>query len=178
MPNRRWELTPASAFVQILDRLEEMRLADDDVHVLRHGVDVLIDLASDRDGFAALAALVGRGGTAVTTHYAADTDALAAAGVTGINFAVSMTPELLARQADAVVSGRYAAPPITTVRLTDAPSLLLWSGPTAGRAARRSSWSTNDRMTGVRCAARTAQRPPASRHAFPCDQDSCRPPAS
>jgi hypothetical protein len=78
---------------------------------------VLIDLASDRDGFAALAALVGRGGTALTTRYTADTDALAAAGVTGINFALRMTAELLARLADGVVSGRYAAPPITTVRL-------------------------------------------------------------
>jgi hypothetical protein len=35
-----------------------------------------------------------------------------------------MTPELLARLADGVVSGRYAAPPITTVRLTDVPGLL------------------------------------------------------
>jgi NADPH2:quinone reductase len=92
------------------------------------GVDVLIDLASDRDGFATLAALVGRGGTALTTRYTADTDALDAAGVTGINFAVSMTPELLARLADAVVSGRYVAPPITTVRLTDVPGLLSRTG--------------------------------------------------
>jgi NADPH:quinone reductase len=92
------------------------------------GVDVLIDLASDRDGFAALAALVGHGGTALTTRYTADTDALAAAGVTGINFALRMTPELLARLADGVVSGRYAAPPITTVRLTDVPGLLSRAG--------------------------------------------------
>jgi NADPH:quinone reductase len=97
-----------------------------------HGVDVLIDLASDRDGFAALAALVGRGGTALTTRYTADTDALAAAGVTGINFALSMTPELLARLADEVVSGRYAVPPITTVRLTDVPGLLSQAGGAAG----------------------------------------------
>lgn len=89
---------------------------------------MLIDLASDRDGFAALAALVGRGGTALTTRYTADTDALAAAGVTGINFALRMTPELLARLADGVVSGRYAAPPITTVRLKDVPGLLSRAG--------------------------------------------------
>ena len=92
------------------------------------GVDVLIDLAGDRDGFAALAALVGHGGTALTTRYTADTDALAAAGVTGINFALRMTPELLGRPADGVVSGRYAAPPITTVRLTDVPGLLSRAG--------------------------------------------------
>jgi NADPH:quinone reductase len=97
-----------------------------------HGVDVLIDLASDRDAFAALAALVGRSGTALTTRYVADTDALAAAGVTGINFAVSMTPELLARLADAVVSGRCVAPPITTVGLTEVPGLLTRTGSGAG----------------------------------------------
>jgi threonine dehydrogenase-like Zn-dependent dehydrogenase len=97
-----------------------------------HGVDVLIDLASDRDGFAALAALAGPGGTALTTRYTADTDALAAAGVTGVNFALRMTPELLARLADAVVSGRCAAPPITTVSLTDVPGLLLRADGGAG----------------------------------------------
>jgi NADPH:quinone reductase-like Zn-dependent oxidoreductase len=50
------------------------------------GIDVLIDLVSDADGFAALAALVRPGGTAVTTKYVADPGALAAAGVTGTNF--------------------------------------------------------------------------------------------
>jgi len=89
-----------------------------------HGVDVLIDLASDREGFAALAALVRRGGTALTTRYTADTDALAVAGVTGVNFAVSITPVLLARLVEALVSGRFAEPPITPVRLTDVPGLL------------------------------------------------------
>jgi hypothetical protein len=39
-----------------------------------------------------------------------------------------MTPELLARLADGFVSGRYAAPPITTVRLTDVPGLLSRAG--------------------------------------------------
>ena len=96
------------------------------------GVDVLVDLASDRDGFAELAALVGHGGTALTTRYVADADALAAAGVTGVNFAVSVTPELLARLADEVVSGRVAAPPITTVGLADVPGLLLRGGSGAG----------------------------------------------
>ena len=97
-----------------------------------HGVDVLIDLASDRTGFAALAALVRRGGTALTTRYTADTDALAVAGVTGVNFAVSMTPELLARLVDGLVSGRHAAPPITPVRLTDVPGLLTHTANSAG----------------------------------------------
>ena len=93
-----------------------------------HGVDVLLDLASDSDGFAALATLVRPGGTALTTRYVADTAALAAAGVTGVNFAVSMTPELLARLADEVVSGRVAVPPVTTVGLADVPGLLARGG--------------------------------------------------
>lgn len=96
------------------------------------GVDVLVDVASDRDGFAALAALVGEGGTALTTRYVADVDALAAAGVAGVNFAVRMTPQLLARLADEVASGRVAAPPITTVGLADVPGLLLRGGRGAG----------------------------------------------
>jgi hypothetical protein len=48
-------------------------------------------VASDTNGFAALASLVRSGGAAVTTRYIADADALAAAGVTGINFRVSVT---------------------------------------------------------------------------------------
>jgi len=97
-----------------------------------NGVDVLIDLASDATGFAALAALVRRDGTALTTRYTADTDALAVAGVTGVNFALSMTPDLLARLIDALVSGRYAAPPITPVSLPDVPGLLTQAANGAG----------------------------------------------
>ena len=39
-----------------------------------------------------------------------------------------MDTELLARPADGVVSGRYAAPPITTVGLADVPGLLSRAG--------------------------------------------------
>jgi hypothetical protein len=39
---------------------------------------VLIDLVSDATAFAALASLVRRGGTAVTTHYVADAESLGA----------------------------------------------------------------------------------------------------
>ena len=65
------------------------------------GIDVLIDVVSDAEGFAALASLVRPGGTAVTTQYVADPGALAAAGVTGINFALHESSELLERVADA-----------------------------------------------------------------------------
>ena len=98
------------------------------------GIDVLIDLVSDADGFAALAALVRPGGTAVTTKYVADPGALAAAGVTGtnFNFAQHVSGELLEQVADALVGGRIAAPPITRVTLEQAPAAL--NPAQAGRA--------------------------------------------
>ena len=54
------------------------------------GIDVLIDVANDAEGFATLAALVRPGGTALTTRYVADTEALASREVTGVNFRLSM----------------------------------------------------------------------------------------
>jgi NADPH:quinone reductase-like Zn-dependent oxidoreductase len=88
------------------------------------GIDVLLDLVSDSQGFANLAALVRAGGTAVTTVYVADVDALKSAGITGINFALQASSNLLDRLADAIVTGRIAAPPITRISLDDAPALL------------------------------------------------------
>jgi NADPH2:quinone reductase len=88
------------------------------------GIDVLLDLVSDKDGFAKLAGLVRPGGTAVTTGYVADTSALESAGITGINFALQPSSDLLDRLADAVVTGSIAAPPITRISLDDAPAAL------------------------------------------------------
>ena len=90
------------------------------------GIDVLIDLVSEADGFAALASLVRSGGTAVTTKYVADPGGLATAAVTGINYnsAQYMSGELLERVADALVSGRIVAPPITRITLEQAPAAL------------------------------------------------------
>ncbi len=101
------------------------------------GIDVLIDLVSDADGFAALAALaalVRPGGTAVTTRYVADPGALAAAGVTGTNFNVAqyVSGGLLEQVAGALVGGRIAAPPITRITLEQAPAAL--NPAQAGRA--------------------------------------------
>jgi len=98
------------------------------------GIDVLIDLVSDADGFAALAALVRPGGTAVTTKYVADPGTLAATGVTGanFNFAEHVSGELLGQVADALVNGRIAAPPITRITLEQAPAAL--NPAQAGRA--------------------------------------------
>jgi NADPH:quinone reductase len=90
----------------------------------RDGIDALIDLVSDPAGFAALASLVRPGGTAVTTLYVADEEALRAAGITGINFALQPSSELFARVAEAVADGRIVAPPITRISLQQAPAVL------------------------------------------------------
>ena len=87
------------------------------------GIDVLVDVASDADGFATLAALVRPGGTALTTRYVADTEALASRGVAGVNFRVVMSSETLERLADRVVTGTIVVPPITLIKLDDVPTL-------------------------------------------------------
>ena len=94
------------------------------------GIDVLLELVSDKEGFANLASLVHQGGTAVTTGYVADSPALEAAGITGINFALQPSSGLLDRLADSVVTGRIVAPPITRISLDDAPAVV--SGTNAG----------------------------------------------
>jgi NADPH:quinone reductase-like Zn-dependent oxidoreductase len=88
------------------------------------GIDAVLDLVSDADGFAALASLVRPGGTAVTTQYVADEQALRAAGITGVNFALPASSELFARVAEAVADGRIVAPPITRISLEEVPAAL------------------------------------------------------
>jgi NADPH:quinone reductase len=88
------------------------------------GIDVLMDLASDADGFSGLASLVRRGGTAVTTRHVGDVEALKSAGITGINFGLRASPALLERVANAVVTGQIVAPPITRIALDQMPALL------------------------------------------------------
>ena len=68
------------------------------------------------------------------TKYVADPGALAAAGVTGINFnfAQFVSGELLEQVAGALVGGRIAAPPITRITLEQAPAAL--NPAQAGRA--------------------------------------------
>jgi NADPH:quinone reductase-like Zn-dependent oxidoreductase len=87
------------------------------------GIDVLVDLASDPEGFAALAALVRTGGTALTTRYVANADDLEARGVTAVNFVVPASAELMQRVADALASGRIVAPPVTRISLAETPAV-------------------------------------------------------
>ena len=87
------------------------------------GIDVLIDLASDAEAFAALATLVREGGTALTTRYVANADDLEAKGVTAVNFQLPSSAELLERVADALASGRIVAPPINRISLAETPGV-------------------------------------------------------
>jgi NADPH2:quinone reductase len=88
------------------------------------GIDAVLDLVSDAEGFAALASLVRPGGTAVTSQYVADEQALRAAGITGINFALPASSELFERVAKAVADGRIVAPPITRISLEEVPAAM------------------------------------------------------
>jgi NADPH2:quinone reductase len=88
------------------------------------GIDVLVDVASDAAQFAALAGHVRPGGTAVTSRYVADPQTLAQAGVTGVNFQLSMSAPLLDRLASRVAAGSIVPPPITRVSLDVVPALL------------------------------------------------------
>jgi NADPH:quinone reductase len=89
------------------------------------GIDVLIDLVNaDAAGFAALASLVRPGGTAMSTNYVANEEALRTIGVTGINFALQASSGLFERVARTVVDGRIQAPPITRISLEQAPAAL------------------------------------------------------
>ena len=97
------------------------------------GIDVLIDVASDARQFATLAGHVRPGGTAVTTRYVADKQALARAGVTGVSFALHPTVPLLERLASWVAAGSVIPPPITRLSLDEVAALLSQDSHTAGK---------------------------------------------
>jgi NADPH:quinone reductase len=88
------------------------------------GIDVLFDLVSDAVHFSSLASLVRPGGTAVSTRYAADSRALSALGVRGVNFALRETSQVLERVAEDLVDGRIVAPPIHRIALDEVPSAI------------------------------------------------------
>lgn len=88
------------------------------------GVDVLIDLVSDAKAFASNAMDVRPGGTAITTQYVADLEALEASGIRGVNFALRFTSDLLERVGKAVAGRTIVAPPITRISLDDVAGLL------------------------------------------------------
>lgn len=87
------------------------------------GVDVLIDLVSDATAFASMAALVRPAGTAITTQYVADLEALQSSGIRGVNFALRQTSELMDRVGHALTEGTVVAPPISRIDLDDVPAM-------------------------------------------------------
>jgi hypothetical protein len=97
------------------------------------GIDVLIDVASDARQFAALAGHVRPDGTAVTTRYVADEQALARAGMTGVNFEFHPTVPLLERLASWVAARSVIPPPITRLSLNEVAALLSQDSHTAGK---------------------------------------------
>jgi NADPH:quinone reductase len=95
------------------------------------GIDVLVDVASDADSFPRLAAMVRDGGAALTTRYVADVDALAAKGVTAVNFQLPASSELLERVASALAAAQIVPPPITRISLAEAPAVFNGDTPSA-----------------------------------------------
>jgi NADPH:quinone reductase-like Zn-dependent oxidoreductase len=89
-----------------------------------NGVDVLVDLVSSPEQFALLTDTVRSSGTAVSTRYAADVDALAKKNIEGVNFVVQVTTADLETVAALTASGQLVPPPIRTVRFEDVPDLL------------------------------------------------------
>jgi hypothetical protein len=123
-PRSRWCSVPTwPARYEKMDRAA-MPLPEAVARTHPDGIDVLVDVASDAGQFAALAGHVRADGTALTTRYVADQETLARAGVTGVNFALSMTVPLLDRLASRVAAGSVVPPPITRVSLDDVPALL------------------------------------------------------
>src|SRR5713101_5926381 len=106
---------------EIVDRIGA-RLAELVAQSHPDGIDVLIDVANDAEDFATLAALVRKGGSALTTRYVADVDALAANGVAAINFQLPASSELLQRVAEALAAKTIVPPPIKLISLVHAPA--------------------------------------------------------
>ena len=63
------------------------------------------------------------GGTAITTQYVADLEALQASGIRGVNFALRPTSDLLERVGTALSDRTIIAPPIMRITLDDVPGM-------------------------------------------------------
>ena len=88
------------------------------------GVDMLLDLGSDRPTFARFAETVRHGGAAATTVYVADPEALGRRGVRGRNIDLQPRSDLLERLLAEVASGRLLVPIESEVPLPEAPRAL------------------------------------------------------
>jgi NADPH:quinone reductase len=87
------------------------------------GIDAVLDFAGQRELVAAIAGLVRSGGRVVSTVGAADAEALAARGITGVNVNRAGT-DGLAKLAELVTSGRLRLPEQTVFSLDQADDAL------------------------------------------------------
>ncbi|HSA50007.1 MAG TPA: NADP-dependent oxidoreductase [Yinghuangia sp.] len=106
--------------------VEDLRAAHPD------GFDAMFDVASAPDQFAEYAMLVADGGTAISTLGAADARGLTHLGITGINFGVRPSAELLGRLAAEIDEGHAVVQLGAQVPLADAPDAIARSR--AGKA--------------------------------------------
>jgi NADPH:quinone reductase-like Zn-dependent oxidoreductase len=89
-----------------------------------NGIDGLIDLMSNKEGFNAHLALVKEGGAAFTTAFVADEDALKARHLKGGNFETKSTPASLDKLTALIDAGKLKVPVETIIALEEVPAAL------------------------------------------------------
>jgi len=89
-----------------------------------NGIDGLIDLMSNKEGFNAHLALVKEGGAAFTTAFVADDDALKARHLKGGNFETKSTPASLDKLTALIDAGKLKVPVETIISLEEVPAAL------------------------------------------------------
>ncbi|HEY0612149.1 MAG TPA: NADP-dependent oxidoreductase [Chitinophaga sp.] len=92
-----------------------------------NGIDGLIDLMSNKEGFTAHTALVKEGGAAFTTAFVADSDALKARHLKGGNFETKSTPASLDKLSALIDAGKLKVPVETIISLEEVPAALAQS---------------------------------------------------
>jgi NADPH2:quinone reductase len=90
----------------------------------RDGVDVLLDMTDGVDVFSQHLRAVRRGGLAASLRRAATGADAEALGVSAIDIALQMGPDLLVRIASSIDTGEIVLPPIARVDLANAPRVL------------------------------------------------------
>lgn len=88
------------------------------------GADALIDLVSDKGGFAKLASLVKRGGTVLTTLFVADKAALKEQELRGGNFETEASPASLDALRELIDSGAIGIPVDRKITMEQAPAAI------------------------------------------------------
>jgi NADPH:quinone reductase len=92
------------------------------------GVDAVLDLTRDPEGFAERAELVRDGGTALSITFAATPELLATERITVTNYTMTDKPGLLARITAEVAAGRVTVPVQRIISLEEVPGALAVGG--------------------------------------------------